>query len=149
MFGQYSSGSVSTDPFAYSSYKPGFDVAGIGIWSIVALVLAVVGGILVHFLFVKAKEEPKNKYAKWLKDFLAFKTMWIESIIKILYYIATIFIILFSFSFISLGGFGFLMFICMLVLGPVGVRIAYEAIIMFIMIWRNTKDIAENTSKKK
>ncbi len=137
-----------TNPsYAYSSYGSS-GLEGFGIWSIIAAILAIVGGILVYFLFVKAKTEPKGKFWKWLKDFLAFKVMWIEPILKVFYYIATIFIVLYSFSFIALGGYGFLMFILTLVLGPVIIRIIYEATMMFIMIWRNTRDIAENTKKK-
>ena len=121
---------------------------GASIWGIIALVLAIVGGILVYFLFVKAKTEPKGKFAKWLKDFLSFKIMWIEPILKVIYYVATIFTVLYSFTFLALGGYGFLMFLMCLVLGPIIIRIVYEATMMFIMIWRNTRDIAENTKKK-
>ena len=120
---------------------------GASIWGIIALVLAIVGGILVYFLFVKAKTEPKGKFTKWLKDFLSFKIMWIEPILKVVYYVATIFTVLYSFTFLALGGYGFLMFLMCLVLGPIIIRIVYEATMMFIMIWRNTRDIAENTKK--
>lgn len=122
-------------------------MGGIGIWTIIALILAIVGGILVYFLFVKAKTDPKGKFLKWLKDFLAFKTMWLEPILKVAYYILTIFVVLFSFSYLALGGAGFLMFLLTLILGPIFVRICYEFTMMFIMIWRNTRDIAENTKK--
>lgn len=132
-----------------SSYGSSATLEGMGVWFIIAAILAIIGGILIYFLFVKAKTEPKGKFAKWLKDFLSFKIMWIEPILKVIYYIATIFIILFSFSYLSLGGYGFLMFILTLVLGPVLIRIVYEATMMFIMIWRNTRDIAANTEKKK
>ena len=120
--------------------------AGIGIWGIIAFILAIVGGILVYFLFVKAKTEPKGKFAKWLKEFLSFKVMWIEPIMKVLYYIATIFVILFSFSYLALGGTGILMFFISLILGPVVVRILYEMTMMFMirmMPHSNTNDIAE------
>ena len=131
-----------------SSYSYSSGMEGIGIWGIIAMVLAIVGGILVYFLFVKAKEEPKGKFLKWLKDFLSFKIMWIEPILKVVYYIATIFVVLVSFSFLALGGNGFLAFILCLVLGPIAIRIAYEATMMFIMIWRNTQDIADGAQKK-
>ncbi len=121
--------------------------ADVGIWGIIALILAIVGGILIYFLFVNAKTEPKGKFTKWLKDFLAFKIMWIEPILKVIYYIATIFVMLLSFSFLGAGGIGFLSFILCFVLGPVCIRLVYEAAMMFIMIWRNTKDIADNTKK--
>ena len=127
--------------------------AGAGIWLIIAAILAIVGGILVYFLFVKSKNEPKGKFAKWLKEFLSFKVMWLEPILKVVYYIATIFTILYSFTFFGMfnimGGLAFLGFLVTLILGPVLIRIAYEMTMMFIMIWRNTKDIADNTDKKK
>ena len=39
-------------------------MAGFGIWTIVALILAIIGGVLIYFLFVKAKTTPKGKFAK-------------------------------------------------------------------------------------
>lgn len=135
--------SMSNNSSSYAN-----SAAGAQIWSIIALILAIVGAILVYFLFVKAKTEPKGKFLKWLKDFLAFKIMWIEPILKVVYYFATIFIILFSFSFLALGGTGVLMWLATMILGPIIVRLIYEMTMMFIMIWRNTKDIADNTNKK-
>lgn len=122
--------------------------SGIGVWGIIALILAIVGAILVFCLFTNAKGEPKGKFAKWLKDFLNFKTMWIEAILKMTYYFVTIFVVLTSFSYLALGGYGVLMFFLQLLLGPIIVRVIYEASIMFVMIWRNTRDIAKNTEKK-
>ncbi len=122
--------------------------SGAEVWVIIASILALVGGILTYFLFVKSKNDPKNKFLKWLKDFLAFKTMWLEPILKCFYYIATIFVILFSFVFLGQGGSGVVSFFFMLILGPIIVRLIYEASMMFIMIWRNTENISENTKKK-
>lgn len=132
--------SISLD--GYGSASAGADA---GIWGIIALVLAIIGGILVYFLFVKAKTEPKNKFLKWLKDFLAFKTMWIEAILKVLYYILTIYCVLVSFALISVS---FISFLAVLVLGPILIRVLYEFTMMVIMIWRNTTDIAKNTTNK-
>ena len=144
--------SLDSSSSSYYTTSSVGSAAGAGIWLIIAAILAIIGGILVYFLFVKSKAEPKGKFTKWLKDFLAFKVMWIEPIMKVVYYIATIFVILYSFTYFSmfnlLGGMAFLMFILTLVLGPVIVRILYEMTMMFIMIWRNTKDISENTKKK-
>ena len=102
----------------------------------------------VYCIFTKAKKEPKGKFLKWLKDFLSFKIMWIEPILKVIYYIATIFTILASFSFLAAGGAGVLSFFMCLILGPIVVRLAYEMTMMFIMIWRNTRDIAEKVKKQ-
>ncbi|MBR3228733.1 hypothetical protein IKF67_00615 [Candidatus Saccharibacteria bacterium] len=136
------------DILSSGSSSAASSMAGATIWMIIAAILAIVGGILVYFLFVRSKTEPKGKFAKWLKDFLAFKVMWIEPILKVVYYIATIYVILFSFTFLALGGVGVLSFFLCLILGPICVRLAYEMTMMFIMIWRNTRDIAESTKKK-
>lgn len=123
--------------------------SGAEAWVGIAAILAIIGGILIYFLFVKSKTEPKSNFAKWLKKFLDFKIIWIEGILKVIYYIATIFIVLFAFAFIDRGAEGVLAFFLTLFLGPIFIRLAYEAAMMFIMIWRNTKDIADNTAKKK
>ena len=137
---------MPTSYYTLDSYSS--TMSGIGIWTIIAGIIAIVGGILVYFLFVNQKTEPKGKFAKWLKEFLSFRIMWIETILKVVYYIATIFVVLASFSNLALGGIGVLLWLLTLLLGPIIIRIVYEASMMFIMIWRNTKDIADNTKKK-
>ena len=42
----------------------------------------------------------------------------------------------------------FLLFLLILILGPVIVRLVYEASLMLVMIWKNTKQISDNTSPK-
>ena len=117
------------------------------IWMGVAGIAALIGGILVYFLFVKSSNEPKSGFLKWLKDFLSFKIMWIEPVLKMVYYMATIFTIIFSFSFLSAGGLGVLLWLGCLICGPIAIRIGYELTMMFVMIWKNTRDTAENTRK--
>ena len=141
----YSTNMYTTPTYTYDDSMVNIS-EGAGIWMIIAAILAIIGGILVYFLFINKKETPKGKFAKWLKDFLSFKIMWLEPILKVVYYIATIFVILFSFTFLSLGGLGVLSFFVCLVLGPIFIRLAYEMTMMFIMIWRNTRDIATNTT---
>ena len=51
--------SIESSSSSNSSLSGAYETAaGIGIWGIIAFVLAIVGGILVYFLFVKAKAEP-------------------------------------------------------------------------------------------
>ena len=65
-------------------YESNASVAeGTAIWMLIAAILALIGGVLLYFLFVKKKEDPKNKFAKWLKDFLSFKIMWLEPVLKL------------------------------------------------------------------
>ena len=66
--------------------------------------------------------------------------MIIEPILKILYLIFTLYIILYSFTFI---GTSFLLFLVVLILGPIIIRLIYEGSLIIIMIWKNTKEIAQ------
>ena len=118
-------------------------IAGTVVWTIIALILAIIGGVLVYFLFIKGNLK-LNPGLKKLRDVLDFRVMLIEPMLKILYLIGTIFIILFSFSFITVN---FLTFILMLLLGPVLIRLLYEASLILVMIWKNTKIISDNTAK--
>lgn len=121
-------------------------VAYAAMWTVVSLILAIIGGILVYFLFIKAKDLKLSDGLEKLRNLLDFKIMIIEPILKILYLIATIFIILFSFNLITINFIGFLL---LLIFGPIIIRIIYEASMILIMIWKNTKIIADNTSKEK
>ena len=120
-------------------------IEGVAVWTIVSLILAIIGGILVYVLFIKGKNLKLTPFLKNLRDLLDFRIMVLETILKVLYLIITIFIILVSFSFIAVN---FLTFLLVLIFGPVIVRIIYEASMMLIMIWKNTKIIADNTTAK-
>ena len=113
-------------------------------WTIVALILSIVGGILAYFLFVKKDVKIENKYLLWLKSFLDFKEMLIETILKVTYIIFAIFITLTAFKLISTSFMGFL---ATLVLGNVLLRLGYEASLMFVMIWKNTSEINKKMKK--
>ncbi len=120
-------------------------VAYTAMWTVVSLILAIIGGISVYFLFIKGKDLKLSAGLQKLRDLLDFKIMLIEPILKILYLVITLFIMLSSFSLITVNFLGFLL---MFILGPIVVRIIYEASIMFLMIWKNTKIIADNTAKE-
>ena len=115
-------------------------LAGSAIWGIIASVLAVIGGILVYFLFIKKDNKGLSKKLVTLKELLDFRIMIIEPILKVLYLIGTIYVILVSFSFISVS---FLLFLVILILGPIVIRLVYEGFQIMIMIWKNTKEIAQ------
>lgn len=113
-------------------------------WIIVALILSIVGGILAYFLFVKKDVKISNKYLIWLKSFLDFKEMLIETILKITYIIFAVFITLTAFRLISVSFMGFL---ATIILGNILLRLGYESILMFIMIWKNTSEINKKLKK--
>ena len=116
-------------------------LAGAGIWWIIALILALVGCFLVYFLFVAKKENPKQKFLGWLKEFLSFDKMLIVSIVKLTYYFFAIYITLVSFAFISVN---FLLFLAVLIIGNLIARIVAEGILIRIMIWKNTTEIKKH-----
>ena len=126
-----------------------FDISGaIGstVWIILSLILAIVGGILIYFLFLNKKNEGKFKgFLGWLYDFLSFKKMFLEALLKTTYLIVAIYITLSSLAII---GDSFLGFLLQLVLGNVIARVVYEFSLILLVICRNTTDIAKNTSKK-
>ena len=124
--------------YDYVTPSVGSSLGGAAVWTVVSLILALVGGIVVYYLFLKPDKKVENKFLNWLKDFLNFKKMLIEEILKVTYVILTIFITLFSFNLI---GVNFLSFLLLLVFGNIALRLIYEGSLMLIMIWRNTADI--------
>lgn len=125
-------------------YSVSNSLQGMAIWTIVAFILSIIGGILVYFLFIKTNNKLSDNLKK-LRDLLDFRIMLIEPILKIFYLIGTIFIILFSFNFITIN---FITFLLVLIIGPVAIRIIYEASLILVMIWKNTKVISDNTKKE-
>ena len=117
------------------------------IWTIISLLAAVVGCFLIYFMFVKKDNKPKNKTLAWLRDFLRFDKMLIETILKIAYIFAAIFLTLFSFTFFSLGFVGFLFFLLTITFGNICLRIIYEGLLIKVMIWKNTTEIKNNLKK--
>lgn len=71
--------------------------AASGIWTIVSVILAIIGGIVLYFTFLSKKNEGKfTGFLGWLYDFLTFKKMMIENVLKILYIIVALFVTLSS-----------------------------------------------------
>lgn len=120
--------------------------ASSAVWIIISMVLAVVGGIVLYFTFLKKDNEGKyTGFWGWMYDFLTFKKLTIESVLKILYLICALFITLSSFAMISAS---FLAFLVYLVIGNLVARIAYELILVRLIICRNTTEINKKLDKK-
>ena len=138
----------SSSLLATSSSTSVGDGTGVLIWTIISIVLAIVGGILVYALFLNKKNEGKFKgFLGWLYDFLKFKIMSIEIILKVSYLILAIFVTLWSFTFFASGSTWWMFFVC-LIFGNLGARLAYELSLIVVMIWRNTADIRKHLIKK-
>ena len=128
--------------YEYSSHAAGF-----GIWMIISAGLAVCGAIALHFTFLsKSKDGKFKKFWGWMYDFLTFKKMLIENILKIFYLICALFITLLSFGFI---GQSFLLFLAVLVGGNLVTRITYEFSLILLLICRNTAEINSKLSNDK
>ena len=113
-------------------------IAAASVWIIIAFVLAIIGAFLVYFLFVKSNKKFDNKFVTWLRDFLDFNSMLIETIMKIAYIFIALFITLGSFALISSS---FVSFLLMLIFGNIIARVTYEFVMITISIWKNTRDI--------
>ena len=129
---------------ANETTKTAAKVAGTLVWTVIAIILAIAAGIAVYFMFVKS-DKPVSENLQKIRDLLDFKTMLIEPILKIVYIILTIFIVLFSFGLISTS---FILFLIVLIFGPLTLRITYELMMINIMIWKNTKEINGNLNPK-
>ena len=120
-------------------------LASAGIWAIIALVLAIVGGLVLYFTFLSKKNEGKfTGFLGWLYNFLNFKELLAEKVIRILYLIVALFITLSSFSFISVN---FLAFLGYLVLGNIATRLVYEFLLLALILCKNTSEINEKMNK--
>lgn len=108
------------------------------VWAIISLVLAIVGAFLGYFMFVKPEKKYPQKFVNWLRSYLNFNEMLIEPILKVTYIFLALLITLTSFSFIS---FSFTYFLLYLLGGNLLVRVIYEASMMMVGIWKNTKEI--------
>jgi hypothetical protein len=134
----------STPTYTSSGISGGSEL--VAVWLFIAIVLAVVGGILVYVLFLNKKNEAKLKgFAKWLYEFLNFGKLTVESFLKVTYIMAAIFISLMSFSY--LGSAAWYLFFAQLIFGNIVLRIAYELILIVVLLWRNTEEIKKNLKK--
>lgn len=116
-----------------------------GIWTIVSVILAIIGGIVLYFKFLSKKNEGKfTGFLGWLYDFLTFKKMMIENVLKILYIIVALFVTLSSFGLISIS---FLAFLLTLVIGNVLTRVIYELLLVKLVICKNTTEINKKLNK--
>ena len=119
--------------------------AASGIWTIVSVILAIIGGIVLYFTFLSKKNEGKfTGFLGWLYDFLTFKKMMIENVLKIPYIIVALFVTLSSFGLMSIS---FLAFLLTLVIGNVLTRVIYELLLVKLVICKNTTEINKKLNK--
>ena len=113
--------------------------------TVILFLIALVGGTCAYLMFVKSNEEPKDRRLLKLKEFLSFKKMIIEGLLKATYIIFALFITLYSFQ--IMVGTSFITGLMLLILLNIMLRIGYEASLIVLLIWRNTSDISKKLGK--
>ena len=127
-----------------ASYGAGMGT-GAMIWTIVSLILALIGGIVLYFTVFANKNEEKYKgFMAWLYDFIKFKKLYITTVLKISYLVGAIFLTLFSFALISVS---FVSFLLTLTLGNLLLRMVYEFSLVLLSIHENVAEINKKIKK--
>ena len=123
-------------------------------WPTICIVLGVILGIvgtIVSFILIvpDKRRNGLNKFFKFLHDLFNFKFLTLEKIMQAFYIFSTLFVIVYGFFYLFtfvedfrgnvswVGWVGLLM----ILFGPVLIRLAYEMLMMFIILVKNTNQI--------
>ena len=125
----------------------------------------ILGGIaaVAVMIWLYAKVLPKKldgtfekEWHQKLHDFFHFKKLYLEEVLKFIYTLATVAVVCVGvFMLFGYTGWGrykdstFLYGLIMIVGGPISVRLAYEGIMMFILLVKNTMEINNKLGAKK
>lgn len=116
-------------------------------WATPVLIISIVAAILIFFLFLTKKNEGKFKgFLGWMYDFLSFKKLTVEAILKIAYIAVALYITIMSFTTIGLS-FGY--FLGILIGGNILARVIYEVLLILVIICKNTTEINNKLSQDK
>lgn len=126
--------------YSYSYYHGSNPVV-----TVILFLIALVGGVCAYLMFVKSDEEPKDPRLLKLKEFLSFKKMIIEGLLKATYIVFALFVTLYSF--LIMVDTSFITGLMLLILLNILLRIGYEASLIVLLIWRNTSDINKKLGK--
>ncbi len=128
-----------------TGYNAGSSMSGGGaIWTLIALVIAVIGGICLYFTVFSKKNEGKYKgFMAWLYDFVKFKKMCAATILKITYMIFAIWMTLGSFAVITSP----LLFFGILIIGNLVLRVTYEFSLVLLSIHENVVELNGKAKK--
>ena len=117
--------------------------------SVLAILSAIAATVLAFIFIVPAKKREKlNKIGKLLHDIVNFRFLIIEKILQALYIFATAYVIFVGFGMLFvvintgwtrewMGGYGLLV----MILGPIAIRIAYELMMMAVLLVKNVIQI--------
>lgn len=122
--------------------------------TIISMILALGGTICLFILVMPEKVRAKlPPFMKYVHDFFNFKVLWLEKILKFLYTLTTLFAVVCGLLLFIVGPFydSDLMVTGLLtmLLGPVLIRILYEAMMLFIILVRNSNQINRKLGEDK
>lgn len=133
--------------YMYNGYNSFNSINQAGIWFIISVVVAIIGGIFVYFMLLTKDNEKKcTGFMKTLFDFATFKKLILEDILKLLYIIVAIYITLSSLALISSS---FVLFLVQLVFGNIIARIVFEFSLLMLTICKNTTEINDKLKQSK
>lgn len=122
---------------------------GIVIALIIFSIISVLGGIAIYFTFLSKRNEGKFEgVLGWIYNFLNFKKLFLNTIIKITYIIFTVNGIFYSLILLIFGEINFLEFISIILGSIISIRVLYEFILIGLLICQNISEINEKLSNK-
>ncbi len=131
-------------PYSYGYQTSTVDSS---VWGIVSILVALCVGIVLYFTFLNPKNaEHYTGATKKIYDFLTFKVMSLETILKICYLVIAIYITISSFSLISTS---FIEFLLVLFLGNIIVRLLFEGALLILMIHKELVEVNSKLPKDK
>ena len=130
-----------------------------GVSIVLGIIFAVALTVLAYIFIMPAKRanRTRNAFVKFIHNYFQFKKLYLEEVLKALFTLATIACITcgtlllisveryYNYSYYS-GGYytnrsTFVEGLCVLVLGPIVLRLLYEGIMMFVLLVKNTIEI--------
>lgn len=117
----------------------GSELSGSLVWTIISLVVAILGGIVLYFLFTSKEFEPKLKGTiKTLSEYLTFEKGIVRPLLKIAYLVLMIYVTLSSFALIKIS---FVAFLAKLIIGNLMLRIVFELTLIMIELASDVKQL--------
>ena len=120
------------------------------VMTILGTLTAIGGTVCAAIFLIPEKKNARYKgFLKFLSDFVTFKTLYIDKVLKVLYVLTTLYCVcvgffwIFTFSsWYSIPG------LCMLLFGPIVVRLIFELVVMFILLVNNVIEINNRLKKQ-
>ena len=131
----------STDPYdvatSANNIMPMSDTT-----AVIILAVSLMVAILAFFLIVKVKNKPESSFMRKLHEYLNFRAIIIDDLIKFFYILSTVSLTITAFwMMFQKVNYAPLLGLAVLVFGNLAVRVFYEFIMLLVGIWTNTTDI--------